>query len=169
MRCSLFLFTPPWGSLPDSLDTLSSLAAQLQTVIAAVIQHPIWAVTAVVLSIVLLQIIVDLLKRALKAGLTFVLKLPLLLSQWLWKRATTSAPTETEAKIALLMARLESLRQEQGQITAEINALLSLPRVSAKAKEASLAGGETDQLTLAVDRRSSSTGSPEAGLTTRTP
>lgn len=157
MLCSLLLLTPPWASLPDSLDTLSTLAAQLQTLITAVIQHPIWAVTVVVLSIVLLQIIVDLIKRAIKAGLTFVLKLPLSLSQWLWKRATTSPPTETEAKVAELMARLESLRQEQGQITAEINALLSLPEVSDKA------AASLTQPTLAADRKSNSTASPDTG------
>ncbi|MGB3295798.1 MAG: hypothetical protein WBB01_22670 [Phormidesmis sp.] len=146
MLCSLSLLTPPWASLPDSLDTLSTLAAQLQTLVAAVIQHPIWAVTAVVLSIVLLQIIVDLIKRAIKAGLTFVLKLPLSMSQWLWKRATTTPPTETEARVAQLMARLESLRQEQGQITAEINALLSLPQIAEKASGSSLtAVGESKE------------------------
>lgn len=157
MLCRFLLLAPPWASLPD-LSSLSTLAAQVQRVIATVIQHPIWAVTAVVLTIVLLQIIVDLLKRALKAGLTFVLKLPLSLSQWLWKRATTSPPTETEAKIASLMARLESLRQEQGQITAEINALLSLPQRSDENPSASL-----PQATFAAERKSSSTGSPGIG------
>lgn len=158
MLCRFFLMAPPWASLPD-LSSLSTLAAQVQTLISTVIQHPIWAITAVVLTIVLLQIIVDLLKRALKAGLTFVLKLPLSLSQWLWKRATTTPPTETEAKIAQLMARLESLRQEQGQVTAEITALLSLPQRSDETSGAS----SLPQATFAAERKSSSTGSPGVG------
>ncbi|CAN5713279.1 hypothetical protein BH23CYA1_BH23CYA1_10570 [soil metagenome] len=118
----------PWASLPDSLDTLGSLAAQLQSVITAAVSHPIRAIAAVVLTITLLQIIADLIKRALKAGLTFVLKLPLALSQWLWRRATMTPPTEEEVQISQLMARLDALRQEQDQVVAEIKSLLALPK-----------------------------------------
>ncbi len=116
----------PWASLPDSLDTLGSLAAQLQGVTTAVVSHPIRAIAAVVLTITLLQIIADLVKRALKAGLTFVLRLPLSLSQWLWRRATTP-PTDQAAQISQLMTRLDALRKEQDEVVAEIKSLLSLP------------------------------------------
>ncbi|MGC1308980.1 MAG: hypothetical protein WA885_17270 [Phormidesmis sp.] len=128
---NLFLAIPlalPWASLPDSLDTLGSLAAQLQSVITAAVSHPVRAIAAVVLTITLLQIIADLIKRALKAALTFVLKLPLALSQWLWRRATMTPPTEQEAQVSQLMARLDDLRQEQDQVVAEIKSLLALPK-----------------------------------------
>lgn len=118
----------PWASLPDSLDTLGSLAAQLQSVTTAAVSHPIRAIAAVVLTITLLQIIADLIKRALKAGLTFILRLPLALSQWLWRRATTTPPTDQEAQIGQLMTRLDALRQEQDGVVAEIKSLLSLPQ-----------------------------------------
>ena len=52
----------PWASLPDSLDTLGSLAAQLQSAITAAVSHPIRAIAAVVLTITLLQIIADLIQ-----------------------------------------------------------------------------------------------------------
>ena len=118
-------FAFPWRELPDSLDTLTTLAAQLQTVIGTAISHPLWAIAAVLFTIVLIQIAADLVKRVLKASLAFVLKLPLMLSQWLWKKATASAQPSQAAQVDQLIARLEVLRQEQDQVVAELKTLLS--------------------------------------------
>ncbi len=118
-------FAFPWTELPDSLDTLTTLAAQIQTVIGTAIGHPAWAIAAVLFTIVLIQIIADLVKRVLKASLAFVLKLPLTLSQWLWKKATASAQPSQAAQVDRLVARLDSLRQEQDQVVTELKTLLS--------------------------------------------
>ncbi len=113
----------PWAGLPDSLDTLASMAARLQSVITLAFNHPVWAVVAVVFTIGLLQILADLVKRLIKSSVTFVLKLPLALSQWIWKRATTTT-ISTEAKIDQLICRLDTLRLEQDQTVAELKLLL---------------------------------------------
>ncbi|MGC1309976.1 MAG: hypothetical protein WA885_22340 [Phormidesmis sp.] len=119
------LLALPWIDLPDSLDTLTTLATQVQSVINIAINHPLWAVGLVLLSVVFIQIVVDLIKRILKASLTFVLKLPLTLSQWVWQRLTTPAQPSSKTQVSQLISRLEALRQEQDQVVAELKALLS--------------------------------------------
>ena len=116
----------PWADLSDSLDTLSGLALQLQHLVATVIAHPVWAVGGVVLAIVFLQIVADLIKRFLKAGLTFALKSPLTISQWLWQRITAPTQPDTSDRIAHLLERLEQLNQEQTEVSTELKSLLSL-------------------------------------------
>ncbi|MEL6469878.1 MAG: hypothetical protein AAFQ74_09130 [Cyanobacteria bacterium J06623_4] len=115
----------PRLELPDSLDQLANIASQLQTAISAALSHPILAVLSVLLTIALIQIIADLVKRLIKASLAFVLKLPLLLSQWLWQRVTASDESPDSTKVEDLLTRLEILRQEQDQILAELKQLLS--------------------------------------------
>lgn len=123
------LITQPWADLSDSLTALSAFATQVQKVSAMVLTHPIWAILLLILSVGLLQLIVDLIKRSIKASLTFVLKLPLIASQWVWQRAT-ALPMTAQAhpqpdQIEQLMAQLERLRQEQDQIIADLKTLLS--------------------------------------------
>ena len=127
------LLIQPWADLSDSLTTLSNFATQVQKVSEMVLSHPIWAILLLILSIGFLQLIIDLIKRSVKASLTFILKLPLIASQWLWQRATalpTAAQTNHQTnhrpdQIDQLMARLEHLRQEQDQIIADLKTLLS--------------------------------------------
>ncbi len=115
----------PWIDLPDSLETLGNLAVQLQQLITAAISHPLLAVAAVLLSIGLIQLAADLVKRVIRASLTFILTLPLNLSQRLWKQITTN-PESKQAQINQLLDRLETLRQEQDQVIAELKPLLSI-------------------------------------------
>lgn len=118
------LLALPWIDLPDSLETLGNLAAQLQRLITAAISHPILAVVALLLSIGLIQLAADLVKRTIQAGLKFVLKLPLTLSQHLWKQLTTN-PDSKQTQIDRLLDRLEALRLEQDQVIAELKPLLA--------------------------------------------
>lgn len=118
------LLALPWVDLPDSLTTLTALAAQLQTVISTAIAHPIWAIVLLLLTIVLIQILADLIKRLLKTSLTFVLRLPLILSQWLWQKATATAQPSQTAQLSQLLTRLDALRQEQDQVISELKSLL---------------------------------------------
>ncbi|MEL6259447.1 MAG: hypothetical protein AAFR12_00140 [Cyanobacteria bacterium J06626_6] len=120
-------FALPQIELPNSLDQLANFASQLQTAISAAISHPILAVLTVLLTIALIQIIADLVKRFIKAGLTFVLKLPLMLSQWLWQRVTASTEPTKSAQIKDLLIRLEMLRQEQDHVLEELKQLVSAP------------------------------------------
>lgn len=120
-------------NLPD-LNALGSLAAQLQTIISRAITHPLWTIALILLGITLIQIIADLIKRSLKAILTLLLKLPLFMSQWIWKRTVGQTKSPTNAQILSkaeqadqLIARLETLRQEQDQIIAELKSLLHQP------------------------------------------
>ena len=140
----------PWKQLPDlpdmsglsnidlpdlpDLSALGKLAAQIQTVISSAISHPLWAIALILLSITLIQIVADLIKRSLKALLTLLLKLPLSISQWIWKRTVTQskAPTDTQIlsktdQADQLIAQLETLRQEQDSIITQLKALLSQP------------------------------------------
>ena len=127
----LFTFHPlillplalPWAGLPDSLDALANMAARLQSVITLAFNHPVWAIVAIVFTIGLLQILADLVKRLIKLSVAFVLKLPLTLSQWIWKRATTTA-VSPDVKIDQLVNRLDMLRVEQDQVIAELKLLL---------------------------------------------
>ncbi len=146
----------PWVDLPDSLETLTTFATQLQTVVSAAVGHPVWAIAAVVLTIVLIQIIADLVKRILKTSVAFVLKLPLLLSQWIWQKATAPAQASQAAQVDQLIARLEALRSEQDQVVLELKTLLGEQKRAASpliqlAPEATAA------------RKSSSIVSPETG------
>ena len=116
--------------LPD-LNALGSLAAQVQTIVGGVIAHPFWAIAIVLLSITLIQIVADLIKRSLKAFLTLLLKLPLAISQWIWKRATSQSKAPTDAQILSkaeqadrLIAQLETLRQEQDAVVLALKDLL---------------------------------------------
>ena len=91
----------PWVDFPNSLDTLSTFAGQLQSVITAAVTHPFWAIGLIVLSIGLIQLVADLVKRMIKAALAFLLKLPLMLSQWIWKKATIKKEADSpEAPVA---------------------------------------------------------------------
>lgn len=121
---------------PDAIDnplnSLTALAVQLQTLVTNAIDHPIWAIALVILAIGLVQIIADLIKRLLKATLTFVLKLPINLSQWVWKRATTLPSPQTSSQansqtehVEQLIAKLEALREEQDQVVSELKTVLS--------------------------------------------
>jgi len=110
--------------LSDSLDTLARFANQLQTAIAVAFAHPLIAVAILLLSIGLLQLAADLMKRLLKAVITSILTLPFTLSQWLWKKATT-APESKQTQIDRLMTQLETLRQEQDQVLEELKILLA--------------------------------------------
>ena len=119
----------PWADLSDSLTTLSNFATQVQKASQMVLTHPIWAILLLIFSIGFLQLIVDLIKRSVRASLTFILKLPLIASQWLWQRAI-ALPNPDQAhhqpgQIEQLMARLEQLRQEQDQIITDLKTLLS--------------------------------------------
>jgi hypothetical protein len=118
------LLALPWIDLPDSLETLGNLANRLQQLITAAIAHPVLAVIVLLLSIGLIQLAADLVKRTIQASLKFVLTLPLTLSQYLWKRLTTD-PDSKQTKIKQLLDRLETLRQEQDQVIAELKPLLS--------------------------------------------
>lgn len=156
MRCTLssspiaaqLSFSSPWSGLPDTFETLGNLAAQLQTLISLAIAHPIRAVLLVVLTIALLQIVADLIKRALKATLTFILKLPLSLSQWLWKRAIAPDPTSHSAQLSQLMTRLDTLRAEQDQVVAEIKSMLSLSEIRTEQSPVSWSGSKPSEVPL---------------------
>lgn len=119
----LLLLALPWAGLPDSLDTLANMAARLQSVVTLAFNHPVWAIVAIVFTIGLLQILADLVKRLIKISVAFVLKLPLALSQWVWKRATTTADSP-DVKIDRLVNQLDKLRVEQDQVIAELKLLL---------------------------------------------
>ncbi len=110
--------------LSNSLDTLAKFANQLQTAIAVAFAHPLIAVAALLLSIGLLQLAADFMKRLLKAIITAILTLPFTLSQWLWKRVTTS-PESKQTQINQLITRLETLRHEQDQVLAALKTLLA--------------------------------------------
>jgi len=118
------LLALPWIDLPDSLETLGNFANRLQQLITTAISHPVLAVIVLLLSIGLIQLAADLVKRTIQACLKFVLTLPLTLSQHLWKRLTTD-PDSKQAQINQLLNRLETLRQEQDQVIAELKPLLS--------------------------------------------
>lgn len=126
------LLIQPWADLSDSLTTLSNFATQVQKASQMVLTHPIWAILLLIFSIGFLQLIVDLIKRSVRASLTFILKLPLIASQWLWQRAialpnpdpANHQPDQVD-QIDQLMARLEQLRQEQDQIITHLKTLLS--------------------------------------------
>ncbi|NJM97749.1 MAG: hypothetical protein HC800_11835 [Phormidesmis sp. RL_2_1] len=134
------LLALPWADFPDSLNALGIFVTQVQSAIAIAIAHPLWATASIILAIGLLQITVDLLKRALKASLTFALKLPLNLSQWLWKRATASAAEPREVHLNQLLVRLEALRQEQDQVMMQIKALILAERPSTAEKISPIPG-----------------------------
>lgn len=126
MRLEKQLLALPWIDLPDSFETLGNLAVQLQRLITVALSHPVWAVIVVLLSIGLIQLAADLVKRTLQASLTFALTLPLMLSQRLWKQITTNPETK-QTQINQLLERLDTLRQEQDQVIAELRPLLSSP------------------------------------------
>jgi len=116
----------PQVGLPDALNSLAAFATQLQTTVATALSHPVLAVAIIIVSIGLLQLIADLVKRAIKASLKLIITLPLSLSQWIWKRATTASDTKIDdkAKVSQLLDRLETLRTEQDQIMTELKELL---------------------------------------------
>lgn len=118
------LLALPWVALPDSLDTLGTFASQLQVLISAALAHPFWAIALLLLSIGLLQLIADLVKRVLKASLTFILTSLLTFSQWIWKRATTPATSKAD-QIDRLLTRLDNLRAEQDQVIDELKTLMA--------------------------------------------
>lgn len=122
-------FDLPQLGLTDSLESLANFANQLQILVTTAIAHPLWAVGAIVFGVGLLQLIADLTKRVIKSTLTFVLTLPLLLSQWVWKRATTTQASTASAskkeRINQLVERLDQLRLEQAQTVAELKTMLA--------------------------------------------
>jgi hypothetical protein len=123
-----------WLALPDSLTPLTTATTQVQTVVGWVMSHPGWAIATLLLALVLLQMVADLIKRVLKASLTFVIKLPLTLSQWIWQSVTVrwksppkDSPSEVlpqAVQIDQLLSRLEALREEQDQVVAELFKIL---------------------------------------------
>lgn len=131
---------PDFSGLPDldipelpDLTAISRLASQIQALISSAIAHPLWAIALILLSITLIQIIADLIKRSLKAALTLLLKFPLLISQWIWQRTIASPKSHLDTDLSTaeqadrLIAKLETLRQEQDQVLIELKALLNQP------------------------------------------
>lgn len=117
------MFTWP-TAIDNPLNSLAAFAIQVQTLVTRAIEHPVWAIALVIITIGLLQIMVDLIKRLLKATLTFTLKLPLTLSQWAWKRATTSPSSQAE-QVEQLIVKLDTLRDEQDRVISELKAVLA--------------------------------------------
>ena len=148
----------PWADLPESLNALGNLVAQLQDLVAAAIAHPVWAVGLVLLAIGLVQMAADLVKRLLKAGLTFLLKLPLTLSQWLWQRFTSPPVPPPTARIQQLISQLETLRQEQDRVLAELKTLLP---VSEKLLETRALEGTVPELSGASSGQNAAAESPD--------
>ena len=113
-------------NLTESLNTLGSFASQGQTIVTAALNHPFLAIGTIVVSIGLIQLIADLVKRVLRAGIRLILTLPFTLSRWIWNRATASLETATheKAKIAQLIERLETLRAEQDEVVTELKGLI---------------------------------------------
>ena len=124
LRPGRILLALPWMDLPDTLDTLTAFVTQVPTWLSMAISHPAWAIVAVLTSLVCIQIVIDLFKRAIKTSLTLVIKLPLVVSQWLWQRATTPSQPSQSVQVNELILRLEALRSEQDQVIAELKALL---------------------------------------------
>lgn len=142
----------PQVALPDTLSSLGNFANQLQSLIATALSHPFWAIGLVIVSIGLLQLVADLVKRILKAGLGLIITFPLRLSQWLWKQATTTAEKERDdqKRVTHLLNRLETLQIEQGQIMGELKELLpaavAIHEVSSKAPKQPLPPAESAPL-----------------------
>ena len=122
--------------LPDlpSLSALGNLAAQLQTIIGTAIAHPFWSIALIILAIALIQIVADLIKRSLRALLALLLKLPLVISQWIWKRTISQSKPPIDSQLLSkteqadqLIAQLETLRQEQDTVITQLKTLLSQP------------------------------------------
>jgi hypothetical protein len=144
-----------WPQLPDSLETVTTVATQIQTVASAALSHPIWAIATLLLTVVLIQMVADLIKRVLKASLTFLLKLPLMVSQLLWQKLTASAAARLPKKaspslttstvlseateIEQLISRLEALREEQDQVVAELKTLLAATKAPSESAQSSQA------------------------------
>ena len=139
---------------PGSLDSVAGFITQLQSAIASAIQHPFLAILALLVGIGLLQLIADLVKRILKASIAFILTLPVNLSQWIWKRATTSSKASKETQIEQLIDQLETLRAEEAQIITELKGLLSSAQSSSsKASRLALFASTKNQDSLEAEEQ----------------
>ena len=134
------------------------------------VTHPIWTVAAVVLIITLVQILADLLKRSVKAVLAFLITLPLTLSQWIWRKATTPSPPSKDQQIQQLIEQLEKLRDEQDSVIAQLKSLLqsSKPQPAPTAQllemhDIETHASESTQLVETEVSSGSSTVSPDVG------
>lgn len=110
-------------SLPDSLEVLGTFVTQVQMLASMAFAHPIWAVGLLLLGIGVLQLAADLVKRGIKAGIVFLLSLPLRTSRWIWQRATVGAPAEPN-RVSTLLDRLDGLRAEEAEVLAELRGLV---------------------------------------------
>lgn len=119
---------PAFDPFSDSLDTVVDSLATVQNGLAWVMAHPYLSLAIALFSLGLLQLLADSVKRLLKTAIAIILKSPLLLLQWLWQKAITPAPESTEARLAQVLQRLDSLRQEQDALLNELRTLLDLPK-----------------------------------------
>ena len=118
----------------DSLSGLVSIANQLQFLANGAIAHPFWAIALIILTITLIQLAADLIKRVVKAVLAFVLKLPFLLgqqlSQWIWKKAIASSQTLSEP-----VSTSDELESDKLENNATSNASANAPDINAQARQ----------------------------------
>jgi len=125
----------PQVDLPDALGSLSTFASQLQLTTTAALSHPIWTIGIVIVSIGLIQLLADLVKRVIKASISLVLTSPLILSRWIWKRVTAASTPKVDSatRITQLLTQLDILRAEQDQVIKELKDLLQSTPAATKA------------------------------------
>lgn len=104
-----------------------------------VVDHPLWTVGLVVLTIFLFWGLLRAIARFIEQLWLVILRSPLLLFRWVLGMGTRTyqrladakdlpvpAPVENQARLTEILTRLEALRQEQDQLLQEVKTLLTV-------------------------------------------
>ena len=118
--------------LHSSVDSIGYYLSILQTVTTWASQHPYWAIAISIFTLTLLNVLIGLTSNALRQAVSWLLRSPLKLTQWvLWQglRSTRQAlsrqqPPSIEEQIATTLPQLDTLRQEQDALLDDLKTLL---------------------------------------------
>ncbi|MGD1855505.1 MAG: hypothetical protein ACFB2W_14770 [Leptolyngbyaceae cyanobacterium] len=89
------------------------------------LHHPYWLGAIAISLVVFLQLSISIVGQLLRHSLQWLGKSPFFLGRWLLTQTSlTSTDAQQDQQLVIILARLESLQQEQASLLAELQAAL---------------------------------------------
>lgn len=96
------------------------------------LHHPYWLVAIAISLLILLQLSLSIISQLLRRSLKWLGKSPFFLGRWILTKTPLTPGTEgySEQQLLGILARLDSLQQEQATLLAELQATLKTGEIN---------------------------------------
>lgn len=105
--------------------TAEAMLTPTETAVLWGLHHPYWLVAIAIALLIIFQLGLSAVSQLLRRSLRLLSKSPLFLGRWLLTQSPlTASADESQQQLTTILARLESLQQEQIALLAELRAAL---------------------------------------------